>query len=931
MVIAQLVALELGHVHTDDDAGEEVHDEELEWVDVSHDKVYPHNTEQGGDDGQIEVFGSSVVVFPPSLAETLPKCTIGQKSNEDIIDESFLAGAEITSCAMIPSPAITTAEGQRKTQRAVALMFGTTNDQVLSLPLSVSTASTNNNNDTDHVCFVLKYDECKSIENGELKEPGSNGTDGADDYAKYPCVHQILPFAKTFDAEGDDAKGEEEGNFSDIIDANLQVYHPSIPKSFKDREDMKDSTCSGIKSISYCRDNTRKYGVGLGEGDVTISHDTVWISYGNGTIVKLPSWRPFLSFGSGSGVSVDILVDGPNDVLGKGASVVPLNSPVQSPLDVPPATQTVTQPVSPRNLNKSSRESHENSYWALLATAANTEKYHQRDDAAQALVLAGQSAPASIPPIAFNTSRVNYDPASRVSKHAGGTITSSQFGSGQVSNPQEEMNNSRGMNDSTLDMSSDDEQYGLATGAVVEGTAALVKGALGVAFGAVRWGLGGGVNEQQQNDDDDMHLDEFMDVDDTIDDGSQQQPGSSQNGQRGGGKDLFPWPLSGAAFPFSDIPRKFETATVDPSGSLVATTDNLGRVILFDLETKQAIRMFKGMRNVSCYFAEVGRQLYLVIHLRQRAAVEIYRLHQGPRVTSLAVPQQKDCVVVECYGPQSQGTSLETFLLERIDESGERHYLIDKLVIDDTTTSVTPALSKQTPGRQASAQGDNRMQLKLLMQLLAPDTNIQCNAHTVLATFKSIRALADLGEGLDALSRCTRLESEMGVDGASVHSQAISYCKFRLTHAKETEAQEGSGMVRKDAISELSLKLGYHDRLNRAYDVLHRYESNTGLGGRSGEDTETTNVETLSPWASEALSWISAASENDAMKRFMSSYTDVRNDDKPLEFSKFAMTCQQSNDAHDQVYLTKIKRGRLPILKRVFRPLLQGEVYLNIL
>ena len=132
--------------------------------------------------------------------------------------------------------------------------------------------------------------------------------------------------------------------------------------------------------------------------------------------------------------------------------------------------------------------------------------------------------------------------------------------------------------------------------------------------------------------------------------------------------------------------------------------------------------MFKGMRNVSCYFAElschdgqgkctsVSSRVYLVIHLRQRGAVEVYRLQQGARVAAVAVPPQKDCVVVECHGPPSEGCRVNSFLIERmdgLDESAPKdsHYVIDKLVIDDpnvvphTNTSsslVRPTLASKT-------------------------------------------------------------------------------------------------------------------------------------------------------------------------------------------------------------------------------------------
>ncbi|KAL7530662.1 hypothetical protein ACHAXR_005562, partial [Thalassiosira sp. AJA248-18] len=1036
IVVAKLIASELGHIHdnndttgvvsnreggwSDDIDGEEEEDDDsLEWIDVSDDRVLPRSSSIGrsGNEETDEIGGPSeedpvVVLFPPSCAESLP-----QKSNDDGISNanvkddsnaSYFTAAEITSCALIPSPAIitpTSTENKLMTQRTVALMLGTANDQVLSLLLNVTTqtqtamtqrtvalmlgtandqvlslllnvttqteTAPNNPDDeqpSNNIRFVLEYDECKTIENGELQEEEEEERGGGlvDIVARYPSVHEILPYGKMFHPENngmvggggggatcssndDGGKEEEEGVGSGNLDEHFQVFHPSMQSNVEKGNKKKEvKKCSGIKSISFCRDPHYLSAMNKEKGEVAMmSHDTIWITYGNGTMVKLPSWKPFLSFGSIGGGSPDVLVGGMHTIIGNGSSVIPFHSPFQSPLDVPPPhimNQHNRPPVSTGDEMESICQGpNTNSYWKLLSSAVSSRDppSQRADPAVHALVLAGQSAPASTPPISFNSSRVNYDPSPRLAQE--GTVASSEYESTMLS---QEGTNNREMNDSLLDMS-EDEQYGPVTGTVVEGTAALVKGALGAALGAVRWGLGGGVgsgvNDERGHfdDDDDTPLDEFMEVDDTIDDSSAnhgmppspQQPESTHkmnshhSFMKRQVKDLFPWPLSSASFPFSDIPRRFESATVDPSGSLVATTDNLGRVILFDLETNQPIRMFKGMRNVACFFAELptamrGIASYLVIHLRQRGSVEVYRLQQGPRVTALAVPQQKNCVVVECYGPPSQGSTLNSFLLERIDDSDKcHHFIMDKLVIDDPNASVASTSSKQTPTRQSS-QSENKMQLQLLMQLLAPDTNIQCNAQTVLATFKSIRALADLGEGLDALSRCHRLENEMGVNGSSLHSQACTYCKARLSRAKDIESQEGSGIVRKDAISYLSLKLGYHDRLGRAYNILHRYESRNGRNSTRGDDQDGTGM--LSPWASEALSWISAASGNDALKtRFAPTLpNDVHSDNKPLGFSRFAMACQSNGD-DDRVYLTKVKRSRLPILRRVFRPLLQ--------
>ena len=971
VVVAQLIALELGNIDDDDENGNEVSDkEQLEWIDVSDERILTCNNNNGDaecDKDKDIGSGDPVVIFPPSYADSLP-LYIGTQKSDDTDGEYVNFTADITSCALVPSPTVriaapSTSSSSKSssttseviTQRAIAVVLGTAHDQVLSLLLNVldrQQIHTQSLGMERNVKFTLEYEECRIIENGEVTEEGNN-TQKKELCAKYPCLYQILPFAKRFGHENEatitvhNEHKEEDDSYTANHNSNdhVQIYHPSLQatSSPNDTSNSNEMTYSGIESISFRRDNSR-YANGL-VGRNTMNQDYIWITYGNGTIVKFPSWRPFLTFHSNittNGDPSEDTIDSTNNNISNGLSVIPLDCPFRSPLDIPPQ-----QMDNQNSLNESMSTVSAEEYWNIISSAVSSSQATSHQQSVKALVLAGQSAPTSVPPLAFNSSRVKYDPLSAAAVAAQEAVINCSVQEGIQELPSQ-ADHSMG---SSLDVSSEGEQFGPVTGTVVEGTASIVKGALGMALGAVRWGLGtgGAFNEHHGHGGDDDNIDEFMDVDDTLSDIREDQHGTRDFDQaikKGRGiHDLFPWPMNGASFPFSDSPRRFETAVVDPSGYFMATTDNLGRVIIFDLETNQPIRMFKGMRNVSCYFAElschdgqgkctsISSRVYLVIHLRQRGAVEVYRLQQGARVAAVAVPPQKDCVVVECHGPPSEGCRVNSFLIERmdgLDESAPKdsHYVIDKLVIDDP--NVVPHTNTSSSQVRPTLASENKMQLKILNQLLSPDTNIQCNAQTVLATFKSIKALSDLGEGLDALSSCSRLENEMGIDGSSLHSKAISYCKSRLESAKQIETQEGSGTVRKDVISELSLTLAYHDRLVNAYNVLHKYETRNGLSITRMEEQEVTDKNTLSPWALEALSWLSAASSNDTAKhRFMASSPNVmhnQEDDKPLKFYKFAMVCQSNGDC---VYFTKVRRNRMPILRRCFRPLLQGKMNLE--
>jgi len=921
VVVAQLVALELGRINDNNDISQKDEEDELEWLDVSDERIILNHKSNNENE--------AVVIYPPSLADSLP-IHIGTPKTDNKVDNQGIFSADITSCALIPSPTVqtvcttpTNSSGNTTSefivQRTVAVMIGTSHDQVLSLLFNITNCTVDGN-----VRFSLEYDTCKTIDNpGELKY------DMDDKTTNYPSVHQILPSSKRLGSAGRNTATDNEDENNENLDKHVQIFHPALQSTSQHQNDKGTSKYSGIKTISFRRDSTKSTIYGLGGAALnTVNQDIVWITYGNGTMIKLPAWRPFLAINNNDEmVDSDVVIDSTNNI--NGSTVIPFDNPFQSPLDVPPP-QTNNRHSTRDNANTLlTQEGTTTEYWSIVSSAVNSlnkktaQSPHKQADP-KAVVLAGQSASVSTPTIAFNSIRTKLDPSSSSSAHEGSTI-------GDASVNEETMSR-RDQDQSNVDMTLDDEQFGPVTGTVVEGTAAIVKGALKLGLGAVRWGLGsggvGGANEQHFNDDD---TDEFMDAEDTVSHQSTNSRKGIGSFKRGDVHDLVPWPLSGASFPFSDLPRKFETAVVDPTGSLMATTDNLGRVILFDLETNQPIRMFKGMRNVSCYFTElpcydrhdktsISTRLYLVIHLKQRGTVEVYRLQQGPRVVVLSVPQQKDCVVIECRGPPSEGSRVGCCLLEKIIEGGS-HYIVDQITIDDPNVLVaTSAIQHKQVNPMPPSE--NKQQLRILMQLLA-STNIQSNAQTILTTYKSITSLADLGEGLDALSKCSRIEEEMNIDGSTLQSQAISYCKTRLDSAKKTEAHEGSGVVRKDAIASLEVTLAYHERLVNSYNILHRYETRNGLGSTRLEDEEVTDNK-LSSWASEAMNWISIASSIDLLnRRFTSSSSpnvSNKDEDKPLQFSKFAIACQSKDD---RVYFTKIKRSRLPILKRCFRPLLQ--------
>ena len=978
VVLAQLFALEVRHVVLDEDeendAGDmgEDEDDNLEWVEVSNVRVLGSSSNSRSDGVVVVVdeqpssqsnLTAAAIIFPPSRADSLPLHLISLNDDNNATLEVDKWNAEITCCEIIPSPTITVTNlsdcgdepsPKQVTQRTVGIVIGTSQDQVYSIPIHVSEQITSTNN-VDEVKFFLEHDKCESESVTDSNLP--DDVDGGDNH--HPIVLKILP------RKNNGNHDENDNNLCDrdvntrhaisvldrYVDADMQVFQrPEVSHESNGHVEETNMTYFGIKSLTFRRDDTTRDN--QHKRKVTLNRDVVWVTYENGTMVKLPSWKIFSSILKADWNDASNALNSNNSYVtatGAAFTAIPLNGNIKSPLETPPPDQlkTLQSETDEPDISKESVSD----YWSMLTCAIVSTKSTQGDTdqpIESALVLAGKSMSASTIPLQFNSSRL----------HA----ASPAHNNAEREDQNEECQSPVHDKDQEIDVdsaaTSSDKNYGHATGAVLGGTTALMKGALGVAVGAMRWGLGKSAGNDEVGDFEDDSNDEFMDVDETVneEEGNNSTvtiPPTSQDTTKKSNRnlrvplmkekrvhDISPYPFNGASLVFSDIPRRFESAKVDPSGTMAVTTDNLGRVMLFDLETNQPIRMWKGSRNVSCYFTELWsgkdagsrKQIYLVIHFKRKGIVEIYRLRQGPRVSLVAVPEHNDCAVMECPGPPSDGGRIGSFLLETVtDGGGECQYIIDNLMIDDPDIVATK-LSPRSQIMQPASQNVRTMQLNLFMQLLASDTNVPCSAATVLTTFKQIKTLADLGEGLEALSTCNRLEDEMGVIGASFHSKVVAFCKSCLDQAKKTEAEEGSGMARKTAISDLSSKLSYHERLINAFDILNNFESKDNLKDTVMDGGDGSDLRSMSSWASEALSWLLVASGNDAAcDRFAPAFPDKqKQNNKPLQFSQFAMSCSASKKKNkppcgdiDAVYLTPVKRDRAPIIKRIFRPLLR--------
>ncbi|KAL7473567.1 hypothetical protein ACHAXS_014010 [Conticribra weissflogii] len=1035
VVVGQLFALELRHVQEEaDDIDhlneveelEEEEEEELEWVDVSKVRLIGGPSNDGGESeigGEITI--GPVVIFPPAHAEKLPN-SLSWSSSEKFSNHECskhgqgFEGDEITTCALIPSPSIkrtmnssdrSQASPEFLTQRNTAVVLGTLNDRVISFSLHVSEVKPAAPPQPvvespmeiihDDVKFSLEYTSCKDNVDGKITDPTWNEAGDAvqNTSVSIPFVKQVLPLAKRYECKKDcnenyysnatnlinipPLAGVADGNvdsFVEVFQPSLSTIEPDKLDTVRSDNDTKVSKFSGISTITFCRGSLKPDQFHSGDGSkdqqFVLVPDIVWVTYGNGTIVRLPTWKFFLSLNLGEEIerNENSGKEIPNASLpSRGGTVVPFNCHVKSPLDVPPPhfdqpnfsnRPSVGTESNSLKVLESNNNANTTNYWRTLHSAVifhlreqTRMKNHSENRDAQALVLSDSSMPGSLP-LSIQSTRVECAKIQQDINSCEVVDKNSELEN--INNPRVQPSEDgvgNDMDDSTSS-SSEMDKYGPVTGTVVGGTAALVKGALGVAFGAVRWGFGRGVEDDIVDDTEvnvnDETPNDFVDADESFDGEHDEsnQPSLILGGnedyrslftQKETSQDLFPWPLCHASLAYCDVPRQFTSAVVDPNGTSVSTTDNLGRVMLFDLETGQLIRMWKGMRNVKCSFAELPRHdaefdtvLYLVIHLQEKGTVEIYRLRQGPRVTAVSVPKRDECAVVTCFGPPSEKCIVRNFILMSDSDSifgRSFHCTMDQLVIEDQDLLSGAGAESECNGANLDSRKDSGLQLTLLMQLLAPDTNIAFNLQTVFMTFKQIRSISDLGVGLDILSKCCELDDKFVVTGSDFHSMIVSHCKHRLELAKQQEGNEGSGMIRKAAISDLSCKIAYHERLINAYSCLHHFELKNDRLISDADDSDDWEARRLSAWASEAVTWISLSDGNDAQKtRFSSSFSNTENSEKPLVFSKFAQACSSSNvkkkscrghDFNGPVYLSGIKKDRMLLLMHIFRPLLR--------
>ena len=383
-----------------------------------------------------------------------------------------------------------------------------------------------------------------------------------------------------------------------------------------------------------------------------------------------------------------------------------------------------------------------------------------------------------------------------------------------------------------------------------------------------------------------------------------------------------------------DSPRQITQCTVDPEGDLAALTDNLGRVSLIDLRTKQVIRMWKGFRETSCNWIQVPQSggagktkkiLYLVIHSRQRCVIEVWQMAHGARVKSMQVGREaqviscrqkcpdaagyiNNCYIAYSNVPHSNMNQVERIVVSLEDNNNDEQEKARLLEND------TKQIESLMPSQEATAR------MNRLQQLLG-ETNVECQTVDVYKTMEEIESLEDLAHCLDTIATSPALEEKMGVDGSSFQRIALSLCQQKLDEAISDGGKES---LTNPHVELLAFKIAYYTQICSGFEILHKYEM--------GNDTsENTSLEVKQPrgWGLEAAGWTSSYLK--ITKEIIDKDT-IPPPKNAMMFYEYAPCLvapkkwktaefDEKNGGYT-VFLSDSSRTRSDIIARIFRPLI---------
>jgi len=285
-----------------------------------------------------------------------------------------------------------------------------------------------------------------------------------------------------------------------------------------------------------------------------------------------------------------------------------------------------------------------------------------------------------------------------------------------------------------------------------------------------------------------------------------------------------------------DAPRRITHVSIDPlDGVLMATADNLGRVQLINLESKQIIRLWKGFRDATCHWIQrpytIDRKIhtvkYLAIHSRQRNVVEIFRMNNGPRIGKFDV-KSDGVSLVQCPVILAGGEMHERSFELRISRSSAKSSILKEIcVVDDelitasregsSSVNATYGGSGLSPAQKREQEGT--IQMQLLKQLVSSESAVPSDLFGVYDALTQITAISDLSKALDLLALSTHLAA-MGVTDSCFHSEVVIHARDQLDIVMEDQSVATSKNVH---IEELGTKIDLHTQVSAFVFPVSRF------------------------------------------------------------------------------------------------------------
>lgn len=164
-----------------------------------------------------------------------------------------------------------------------------------------------------------------------------------------------------------------------------------------------------------------------------------------------------------------------------------------------------------------------------------------------------------------------------------------------------------------------------------------------------------------------------------------------------------------------DDRRNISSVVLDPSLKYALCSDNLGRVLLVDVETNMVIRLWKGVREAQCGWIQEAKDnrssplLYICIYSPKRGFVEIFSALHGPKIRTITVGVQARLLTT--VGPSSSTaitlsqratTCLSSCAILRVNNASQEAPKMEVFKLDHIPPPSTPSSSSASLSRSRS-------------------------------------------------------------------------------------------------------------------------------------------------------------------------------------------------------------------------------------